>query len=69
MQSHLLLKNPLLALFFMRASDRPQGGVDTPNHIIARRPNVIVASTVAYGFGKKKNGLRDINSKRKWFKT
>ena len=65
MQSHLLLKNPLLGLFFMRASDRPQFPVNLVNYIIAQRTNVIVALSVDYGFGQRKMGLRHINAKGK----
>ena len=65
MKSHLLLKNPLLGLFFMRASDRPQFPVTLANHIIGQRTNVIVALSVDYGFGQRKMGLRNINAKGK----
>ena len=58
MKSHLLLKNPLLGLFFMRASDRPQFGVNIANHIISRTTNIIVASIVDFGFGLKKNDMQ-----------
>ena len=58
MKSHLLLKNPLLGLFFMRASDRPQFRVNTANHIISRTTNIIVASIVDFGFGLKKNDMQ-----------
>ena len=65
MKSHLILKNPLLGLFFMRASDRPQFSEALVNHIIAQRTNVIVALSVDYGIGQRKMGLRNINAKGK----
>ena len=58
MKSHLLLKNPLLGLFFMRAIDRPKFRVNIANHIISRTTNIIVASIVDFGFGLKKNDMQ-----------